>query len=63
MLKIIRICKHFCLVTFVSVQSIFVFIAIMKAARCVLDHLHGIENLKIFTNGKMTPKVITTTYV
>ncbi len=35
----------------------------MKVVGCVLDYLHGIDNLKIFTNGRMTPKVITTTSV
>jgi hypothetical protein len=28
-----------------------------------LEHLHGIGDLKMFMNGKMAPKVITTTYV
>jgi hypothetical protein len=35
----------------------------MKAMAFVLDYLHGIGKLKMFTNGRMIPKVKTTTYV
>jgi hypothetical protein len=48
---------------FVGIQSSCVFIVIMKALGCVLDYLHGINDLKMFTNGRMTTKVKTITYV
>jgi len=35
----------------------------MKAVGFELEHLHGIGDLKMFMNGKMAPKVITTTNV
>jgi hypothetical protein len=35
----------------------------MKAIGCVLDYLHRIDDLKIFTNGRITPKVVTIAYV
>jgi hypothetical protein len=35
----------------------------MKIVGCVLDYLHGIDDLQIFTNGRTTPKVITIAYV
>jgi hypothetical protein len=35
----------------------------MKPMGFVLDYLHGIGKLKVFTNGSMIPKVKTTTYV
>jgi hypothetical protein len=47
---------------FVGVQLINVFIVIMKVVD-VLDHLHGNNEFKTFTNGIMTPNVKTTTYV
>jgi hypothetical protein len=46
---------------FVGVQSICALIVIMKAIGFVLDHLHGIGDLKTFTNGRTIPKVKTTT--
>ncbi len=48
---------------FVGVQWISAFIVIMGAMGFVLNHLHGIGELKTFTNGRITLKVITNTYV
>ncbi len=39
---------------FVNIQSICAFIVIMKVVGFVLDYLHGIGDVKTFTNGRMT---------
>ncbi len=42
---------------FVGVQSSYVFIVIMEVVGFVLDYLHGTNDLKMFTNDRMIPKV------